>query len=75
MNEPGWDKRYVDHFKLLHPSTMPCYFVVNAGEGGKCANVVIFTSLFKGCLVAGRAMVHESNVAYIYIRGECVQQG
>ncbi|PVZ98254.1 hypothetical protein BB558_005744 [Smittium angustum] len=54
------------------------YLVVNADEGepGTCKDREILRhdphKLIEGCLVAGRAML--ANAAYIYVRGEFVQE-
>jgi NADH dehydrogenase (ubiquinone) flavoprotein 1 len=67
MNKPGWEK-----------DKRPRYLVVNADEGepGTCKDREILRGdphkLVEGCLVAGRAM--NANAAYIYIRGEFVQE-
>ncbi|KAJ7856653.1 hypothetical protein B0H14DRAFT_2752327 [Mycena olivaceomarginata] len=56
----------------------PRYLVVNADEGepGTCKDREILRGdphkLVEGCLVAGRGM--NANAAYIYIRGEFVQE-
>ncbi|KAJ7653309.1 hypothetical protein DFH06DRAFT_1093636 [Mycena polygramma] len=67
MNKPNWqaDKR-------------PRYLVVNADEGepGTCKDREILRGdphkLVEGCLVAGRGM--NATAAYIYIRGEFIQE-
>ncbi|KAK6851276.1 NADH-ubiquinone oxidoreductase 51 kDa subunit [Apiospora arundinis] len=67
MNFKDWDK-----------DTKPRYLVVNADEGepGTCKDREIMRKdphkLLEGCLVAGRAM--NATAAYIYIRGEFVQE-
>ena len=83
MNKPGWekDKRYV-LFSARFPTgslrLRPRYLVVNADEGepGTCKDREILRGdphkLVEGCLVAGRAM--NANAAYIYIRGEFIQE-
>src|SRR3954454_3970895 len=67
MNFKGWEK-----------DTKPRYLVVNADEGepGTCKDREIMRGdphkLVEGCLVAGRGMY--ASTAYIYIRGEFVQE-
>lgn len=67
MNKPGWEK-----------DPRPRYLVVNADEGepGTCKDREIMRGdphkLVEGCLVAGRAM--NANAAYIYIRGEFIEE-
>ena len=67
MYKPGWEK-----------DTRPRYLVINADEGepGTCKDREIMRhdphKLVEGCLIAGRAM--NANAAYIYIRGEFVQE-
>ncbi|TQN68209.1 NADH-ubiquinone oxidoreductase 51 kDa subunit [Colletotrichum shisoi] len=67
MNFKDWDK-----------DDKPRYLVVNADEGepGTCKDREIMRKdphkLIEGCLVAGRAM--NATAAYIYIRGEFVQE-
>nr|GAT56110.1 NADH-ubiquinone oxidoreductase [Mycena chlorophos] len=67
MNKPDWQK-----------DKRPRYLVVNADEGepGTCKDREILRGdphkLVEGCLVAGRGM--NANAAYIYIRGEFVQE-
>ncbi|KAN0074641.1 hypothetical protein V8E55_011690 [Tylopilus felleus] len=69
MNKPGWEKDK----RPRHG-----YLVVNADEGepGTCKDRDILRGdshkLVEGCLVAGRVM--NANAAYIYIRGEFVQE-
>ncbi|KAH0826876.1 NADH-binding subunit of NADH:ubiquinone oxidoreductase [Lanmaoa asiatica] len=83
MNKPGWekDKRYVFFSTRLSsgsPRSRPRYLVVNADEGepGTCKDREILRGdphkLVEGCLVAGRAM--NASAAYIYIRGEFIQE-
>ena len=67
MLKPGWEN-----------DPRPRYLVINADEGepGTCKDREIMRGdshkLIEGCLVAGRAM--GANAAYIYIRGEFVQE-
>src|ERR1700722_19638434 len=59
-------------------SDRPCYLVVNADESepGTCKDRDIIRhdphKLVEGCLIAGFAM--GAQAAYIYIRGECVNE-
>lgn len=67
MLKPGWEKDF-----------RPRYLVINADEGepGTCKDREILRhdphKLIEGCLIAGRAM--GANAAYIYIRGEFVEE-
>lgn len=67
MLKPGWEK-----------DPRPRFLVINADEGepGTCKDREIMRhdphKLIEGCLVAGRAMGVQT--AYIYIRGEFVQE-
>lgn len=67
MLKPGWEK-----------DPRPRYLVINADEGepGTCKDREILRhdphKLIEGCLIAGRSM--GAQVAYIYIRGEFVEE-